>query len=201
MPALCIRRQYTTSLHKGLVHFRSHIRLHSVTFFADYLFLVLIRTFSRTELHKYTDKYHSKSPSILCWYKKWLIAAKVQAGWYQRVCTDVDEQPVAWILTLHVKYRLGQIWVAGKLVPATKMILSYSTVPREWFWNHNPVQTWSFQSCFGSYQVFICLFVCSFVILFFVLFFWVGGSVNKTQCVVINDQSSFGEEIQTILMR
>lgn len=123
MPALCIRRQYTTSLHKGLVHFRSHIRLHSVTFSADYLFLVLIRTFSRTELHKYTDKYHSKSPSILCWYKKWLIAAKVQAGWYQRVCTDVDEQPVAWILTLHVKYRLGQIWVAGKLVPATKMIL------------------------------------------------------------------------------
>lgn len=83
-----------------------------------HLFLVLIRTFSSTELHKYSDKYHSKSPSFLCWYEKWLVAAKVQAGWYQRVYTDVDDsrwlwfwiqQSAKWLRmnTLHVKYRLG----------------------------------------------------------------------------------------------
>lgn len=60
----CDALDNNTPRHKGLVHF--HFPLYSFTFSAGYLFLVLIGTISSTELHKYSDKYHSKAPSFLC---------------------------------------------------------------------------------------------------------------------------------------
>lgn len=91
---------------------------YSILYLHYYRFLVLIRTVSRTEPHKYSDKYRFKSPSFLYWYEKWLLAARAQAAWYQSVYTDVDDsrwlqfcihQSAKWLEmnTLHVKYRLG----------------------------------------------------------------------------------------------
>ena len=75
--------------HRETAHQEGHIRFPPIP-----LWFSLSQTIHSTELHKHSDKYQPKSPSFLCWFGKWLIAAKAQARWYQSI-HRCQWQPVA----------------------------------------------------------------------------------------------------------